>query len=853
MNSPSTEAMRELIEENCTFLEGFSTEYGYLQLPSELLTTTAQAVAQVRERLKTDALQLALVGGFSSGKSTLINAMLDDTLLASRVSPTTVCPTYISYGSKKEIVIKLKTMPRGADTLSSPLPQAVWIKANFIPGGAAQMSTSSGVEYTLTHEFRRRGFYEYSVVLDNLPAVSRRICVPRANMQVVMRYNILTNTTATSLDCSAIEDAQLPMVRHSSALDYPATTLRDIWLDMQWEAVVEVRASAGKAYLDFDSDWFDSNHPVQYVPREIGSALQRFLVWLQPSFGYRRVASNSKQCPRSVWTHQGASSLLVRLDLRENTFTAHELPQTPFVTRILRLPEGPSSGSKIIGTLTAAARANSDEKDYSDVIHSVVVHHPSDLLQRRLVLIDTPGIAADSVHTMKTVDIIEREADACLFLLPAEQAGTLSDLDFVKEHVMSNVGDIIFVLTKADKADSPEELDELVDIVQSKVRDKLGLSSCMVLAVSAKEALADRDSEARSRFRSFVNEVSSFAERNRDLIMAKRLLSVEASIMHRLREAADRARAEYEFEQKRLQSYAIENLGSFIEREREGVFSRFDMAFDPERYEVRMEMALIGVVKRARSEANRIISGAGNMKQLKEVCETDLRSCLGRMNAVLMNEYRHQLEALDEPMQQLVQTAFADFERSFEEQYPLRKLTGCHISVDVGQNLRGLSCADTREQVAAVAEAIYSGKSAGETGAALGAIVGTMLLPGVGSVVGGALGYFASKLFGPSLADVKASVATDVEKELDHLIMTIIPSSVAELMTELRANLLSALEAGINDYVRQYTNTVNNLIKEHAKKKKQVEVFIQQSKGVAADLDRRISELEAVKAGCYAQ
>jgi len=543
----------------------------------------------------------------------------------------------------------------------------------------------------------------------------------------------------------------------------------------------------------------------------------------------------------------------VRLNLLNNTFTVDELGQTPFVTRVLRLPDDSSHAAKALAALTAAARTGSGEKDYSDVIHSVAVHYPSELLRRRLILIDTPGIAADSIHTMKTIEVMEREADACLFLLPAEQAGTLSDLDFVKNHVMSSVGDIIFVLTKADKADSSEELNELIDNVKNKVRAKLGLSNCMVLAVSAKEALAGRDPEARARFRGFVDEVSSFAERNRDLIMVRRLLGAEAAVMHRLKEAADSARAEYESERARLQSYAIENLKSFIERERKGVFRRFDAAFDSERYGPRVERALIGVIRRAQSEVGRMISEAEDMQRLKEVCESGLRYCVDNMNAALSIEYRNQLKGLEEPMQQLVRTVFADFERSFEKQYPLTRLTGRRISIDVRQNLRGLSNADVQEQVAAVAEAISNERSAGGTGATIGAIVGTILLPGVGSVVGGVLGYFASKLFGPSLADVKASVARDVDSKLDHLMSNVIPSCVADSMTGLRNDLLGTLESGIGDYIREYTKTVNRLIAEHAQKKQEVDAFIQKSRSIAEDLDRRVSELETLKASLCAE
>ena len=116
------------------------------------------------------------------------------------------------------------------------------------------------------------------------------------------------------------------------------------------------------------------------------------------------------------------------------------------------------------------------------------------------------------------------------------------------------------VLTKADKADSPEELEELVDNLRSKVATKLKLPNCMIQAVSAQEALSDSDSEAYEQFLAFVDDVFSFTQRNRDVILARRLAKIEAAIMSRLKEAADEARINYEAKRATLRSYVLKTL-----------------------------------------------------------------------------------------------------------------------------------------------------------------------------------------------------------------------------------------------------------------------------------------------------
>ena len=310
------------------------------------------------------------------------------------------------------------------------------------------METSSGVEYSFAHTFRKRGFYNYRVYLDATRTVSGRVYVPENNMQVVFMYNLLTNSTATSVTCCAIPESKLPIACIDSYPGTPQIVLRDIWLDMRWEGITCPLQGQIDVSVDFDGKWFDSRFPVRYAKRSTRSLLQRLRMWFQPSYRYVKIAGKSKTCKLSAesWRYGDAAKHLVRLDLNNNTFTVQFLEENEFVTRVFNVSGACSRGAKMVAALTAATRDSSDKKDYSDIITKVVIHHPSQLLRRGLVLIDTPGIESNADQTAQTIEIIQREADACLFLCPAEQAGTLSDLDFIKEHVMSSVGDIIFCL-----------------------------------------------------------------------------------------------------------------------------------------------------------------------------------------------------------------------------------------------------------------------------------------------------------------------------------------------------------------------------------------------------------------------
>lgn len=78
------------------YLESVATS----QFTGEVLTDITGRLGHVRDKMRDPKLYLALVGEFSSGKSTFINALIGFRLLKEAVMPTTACATYIQGGGK---------------------------------------------------------------------------------------------------------------------------------------------------------------------------------------------------------------------------------------------------------------------------------------------------------------------------------------------------------------------------------------------------------------------------------------------------------------------------------------------------------------------------------------------------------------------------------------------------------------------------------------------------------------------------------------------------------------------------------------------------------------------------------
>jgi ribosome biogenesis GTPase A len=67
--------------------------------PSSGQSQKLARLAELRQRLATDRFQLAVLGQFKRGKSTLLNALLGASVLPTAVVPLTAIPTFIEGGT----------------------------------------------------------------------------------------------------------------------------------------------------------------------------------------------------------------------------------------------------------------------------------------------------------------------------------------------------------------------------------------------------------------------------------------------------------------------------------------------------------------------------------------------------------------------------------------------------------------------------------------------------------------------------------------------------------------------------------------------------------------------------------
>ncbi len=124
-----------------------------------------------------------------------------------------------------------------------------------------------------------------------------------------------------------------------------------------------------------------------------------------------------------------------------------------------------------------------------------VINYPHPLLQRGLVVIDTPGLNAVGAEPELTLGMLP-SAHAVVFVLAADTGVTRSDLAIWREHLGQSSLERFVVLNKidtlADPLATPEAVELQIERQRQNTAETLGVPAERVFALSAREALAAR-------------------------------------------------------------------------------------------------------------------------------------------------------------------------------------------------------------------------------------------------------------------------------------------------------------------------------------------------------------------------
>jgi len=123
----------------------------------------------------------------------------------------------------------------------------------------------------------------------------------------------------------------------------------------------------------------------------------------------------------------------------------------------------------------------------------VKVEHPSPLLRRGVVLIDTPGIGSTFRHNTEATLNFLPQCDASLFVVSPDPPITEVEIDFLRQ-VLSKTTHTFFVLNKIDYL-ADDELSKAVTFIKKVLKEHAGIGEAVrIFCVSARAGLRARQS-----------------------------------------------------------------------------------------------------------------------------------------------------------------------------------------------------------------------------------------------------------------------------------------------------------------------------------------------------------------------
>ncbi len=486
--------------------------------------------------------------------------------------------------------------------------------------------------------------------------------------------------------------------------------------------------------------------------------------------------------------------------------------------KVVNLPWLPSSEGMDIKRFIH--RISSEEEVAKDVA-DITIEHPASFLDNGIIIIDTPGTNAENPkHGAITQRVVKQEADLAIIIVPATVPLSQTLADFLSNSLKPYLHRCIFVVSRMD-AIKPQQQSALLQDLRSRLVDKLGISppvlhSCSAQVVldilTGEESVSEHLKVWYERFAALEKIIIARLSRERTLNIAESLLRLLAQLFEQLDTHLRSQWQKYENRQVKIKQEMIPNLPEFTV-EQYAICER-QLRNSISSYLVKIANCVDShresVTQKIRTELFRVTS------------EDALKQVLQSQAQKLLKEDRDRLEKDLQPLtQKLAEDAIAVgkiFDQKFAEVY--RNLESIAGRVEATSNA-SYNFEVNPSNVAVSAQSLTQKLDSSDAtkmglGAAAGAVVGSFLLPvpGLGTLVGLAVGSWASQFFMPSLDQRKQQLWEQLTPGLNSYFDTVKTQTHKAAITYTQS-LENSLKQRIDSYIEKYRTLIENILHEH--------------------------------------
>lgn len=491
--------------------------------------------------------------------------------------------------------------------------------------------------------------------------------------------------------------------------------------------------------------------------------------------------------------------------------------------------------------------ALTSQDEIAKFVTNLTITHSSSFLANQVVIIDTPGTNADkSEHGTITENVVRQEADLAVIVIPATIPLSQSLADFLGNALKPCLHRCIFVVSRMD-AIKPKEQCYLLQDLRSRLVDKLGISPPILHSCSAQVMLDMLHGEENipehlqiwsERFTALEKIIIDRLNRERVLSIAENIVRLLSQLFGQLDNHLRSQWDQHETRQVEIKKETIPNLSEFTteqynicERQLRNFISTY------------ISMTVSCVDAHKESVSNKIRT------ELFGVTNED--ALAGFLKSQSENFLKEDQDNFQRDLKLLTQKLSADaiavgkiFDQKFAEVY--RRLQSIGGKLEANTNASYSFQVNTSNVVVSAQSLTQKLDSSDGTkmglGAAGGAMVGTILFPGVGTLVGLAVGSWASRFFMPSLDERKQRLWEQLKPGLDSYFDTV-KAQTKEAAIVYTQSLETSLKQRIDAYIQKYKAVIEDLLDVQKTELQRLTQLQKSTQTYLAEIERRQQNL----------
>lgn len=455
------------------------------------------------------------------------------------------------------------------------------------------------------------------------------------------------------------------------------------------------------------------------------------------------------------------------------------------------------------------------QAEIAENVVSLTLNHPASFLQEKIVIIDTPGTnAINDKHGEVTRKTIANEADAAVVIIPATTPLSQSLANFLDTSLRPFLHRCIFVITKMDSI-RKKEREQLLNNIKNRLETMLGIEDPLIRSVSAQTIIDNLDNQEdgeesisdseywSDNFTQLEEFLLKKLRQERILIIAENNLSLLTKLLEQLATNLTQEWQKYQERHLAIKNDTIQDITSFAQTNKnlskqtiiQGTINAIET----------LKSLILEYKEKKKQKIRQSIFSINSWEQLKDFTENKLENLLESEQEILQNIIENRFQFLNNQAKK----AQSNFDYEFTQAY--KKLQALGASFKYSHQINQGNLSSNISNICAEMKAI-SGQQEEQatgrviTGAVIG-VVGAILIPGIGAIIGGIIGASLSRWLGPSLDDRKKELWDKLEPNLNDYFK--------ELITQTGNNLIShsqELINSLNKYIDLYTNKYNSIV-----------------------------------------